>query len=655
MSETKSATVVVTEGPHTPRNPKRGLELHNDCSTIDYFSSPENEDNDSPPKTPGDAIPAIFSPPESIFSESTRHVECLTPNTDRTDLNVFDGGINRLLTPDTTPQPKTLESRELPESPSIDGALHGRIPRATKSADCLLAKPGATTLEAKNSISNAPKPPKYEYEGSFLKVEEATYGPRHSLTSMFTQAKRSDEHTKNPKPIVPFDSNLWTSRKFDFNPTESKLSSWRRKTDVVHSTLPRTNLPEDPVARPGTADGVPSLAVPTTEVPQPDSSSGQGSSSERRGPGGPKTRAAKGSRRALDQILPRNARQLIDNRCIALKKGTKNQRCRKKDKLDIQMKSDALDKLATAGPHNLVLCIEAVIDCALCSPHKDSSTTTLNEWRRCISKAFDDQDSQNPKVPEDHRLSEVQEWIKELQGLPNSGDTEGESASGFSNTKQLYKFANVEGPQSIQNFQPYQPKSKAGKTASQVLEEELISPFGEKENNDEGLIYIYWQPPNFGHLKIGKTVDVKKRLCGWEKQCGKQVELYFPPKEHNVQPVQHISRVETLVHAELNDRRRTEKCSGCGKTHIEWFEVQRDVAVEIVQKWMEWMRQGPYIRVYGTRSRSKKDNGDVSRAERKWMLSAEDLELDKLCQPHGGLAVKQQKEVKAAVSHSTLL
>ncbi|THC90336.1 hypothetical protein EYZ11_010199 [Aspergillus tanneri] len=49
-------------------------------------------------------------------------------------------------------------------------------------------------------------------------------------------------------------------------------------------------------------------------------------------------------------------------------------------------------------------------------------------------------------------------------------------------------------------------------------------------------------------------------------------------------------------------------------THFEWFELDSvDIAVDVAKKWIDWMRQKPYI---------QKD----FRGEVKWTLSDEALE-----------------------------
>lgn len=174
-----------------------------------------------------------------------------------------------------------------------------------------------------------------------------------------------------------------------------------------------------------------------------------------------------------------------------------------------------------------------------------------------------------------------------------------------------------------QTLIPYYPKSYKWKSISKVLEEKIIAPLSENEIKREGHIYIYWHPGNFGRVKIGYTKDIEQRLRDWEKQCKKTLYIHFPKEEERGRPVQHIARVEKLVHAELKDYRRQEvQCPGCARRHIEWFELDKNVAVDVVKKWTTWMTKMPYIR---------KDRG----GESQWVLTDEAWKLSRdICKPH---------------------
>jgi hypothetical protein len=126
-----------------------------------------------------------------------------------------------------------------------------------------------------------------------------------------------------------------------------------------------------------------------------------------------------------------------------------------------------------------------------------------------------------------------------------------------------------------------------------MLREVLTKPLTKREIEKSGMIYIFWYQGNFGHLKIGLTNDLDERLRAWEK-CGKPLDVHFPLAEDDKLPVQHIYRVERLIHTELKEHRLKEECLACNKTHTEWFRVSNEAAVNAVRKWMGWMRKHPY-------------------------------------------------------------
>ncbi|KPI35172.1 uncharacterized protein AB675_10130 [Cyphellophora attinorum] len=123
---------------------------------------------------------------------------------------------------------------------------------------------------------------------------------------------------------------------------------------------------------------------------------------------------------------------------------------------------------------------------------------------------------------------------------------------------------------------------------------------------DNGLLYMFWQRGSFGLAKIGYTTleTREKRFKGWQRQCGIDLE---DCSDDNGQPVngddgeyagtnpppirvRNVRRLESLVHAELKDYRRTQlNCAGCGKTHIEWFDVPVKHAQQVVHKWTTWL------------------------------------------------------------------
>jgi hypothetical protein len=177
----------------------------------------------------------------------------------------------------------------------------------------------------------------------------------------------------------------------------------------------------------------------------------------------------------------------------------------------------------------------------------------------------------------------------------------------------------------------YLPNYKAGESVEVLMHNQArqsLSP----EDFKSGWLYILKDPYHPGHVKIGMTEEknrvakkdeIETRLQAHLCRCHRDYRLCFPQKgEHERERSPHIKRVEALVHAELHYFRRQVNCD-CGTRHREWFEMELDIAVDIVEKWMSWMREKPY--------------GEGTRAGLKPKLKDDDLE--EVCQPHPDLPV----------------
>jgi hypothetical protein len=305
---------------------------------------------------------------------------------------------------------------------------------------------------------------------------------------------------------------------------------------------------------------------------------------------------------SLSRILPIWTRQfLVQNQknCVAIKKGT-NTRCAGRRNLDIQAISKGLDTLSISNIAGISPVLRDLCTLMLCGTHQREARKSLATW-------FGDKPTNHLA---DH-LAEIKEWISALKlgaSAQQATDTTSNAHSALipvekpqpcsssdSSGPITLAFSRQGVPSPIQNFEPYSPKRHACKSVSQMLREVLTAPLKKREIEKSGIIYIFWYQGNFGHLKIGHTKDLDQRLRRWEKDCGKPLDVHFPLAEDDKQPVQHIYRVEKLIHAELKEHRLQEKCSKCNATHIEWFRVSKDAAVNIVRKWTRWMRKQPYI------------------------------------------------------------
>lgn len=135
---------------------------------------------------------------------------------------------------------------------------------------------------------------------------------------------------------------------------------------------------------------------------------------------------------------------------------------------------------------------------------------------------------------------------------------------------------------------------------------------------ERGYIYIYElrDRSNATHvcLKVGRTVNVFRRLGQWRSQCQSKDPLlraFLPTSDHKKQgllsgadapdapAVSHSHKWERLVHLELTDfgKRVDDHCQDCGSKHREIFMIPRhittsqdgfQVTVRIVRKWLKF-------------------------------------------------------------------
>jgi len=130
-----------------------------------------------------------------------------------------------------------------------------------------------------------------------------------------------------------------------------------------------------------------------------------------------------------------------------------------------------------------------------------------------------------------------------------------------------------------------------------------------KFNEDYGFIYIFKSPLYPGYVKIGKTKqEPKLRVSQWQDKCKFTCNHITDDKDKGFQ---NYGVVESIIAAELWNERRTFKCKACGKEHArqhafqqgaskliehgEWYEITEAHALQVVEKWRNWVvTQRPY-------------------------------------------------------------
>ncbi|KAN0092234.1 T5orf172 domain containing protein [Hyaloscypha variabilis] len=135
---------------------------------------------------------------------------------------------------------------------------------------------------------------------------------------------------------------------------------------------------------------------------------------------------------------------------------------------------------------------------------------------------------------------------------------------------------------------------------------------------DEGYIYIFRSKPDAfpgrRYVKIGKTKQpIEKRRTQWTGKCHFE---FIHVKDSNDKRFLHYHAVERIIHTELYNERRKYKCNNCTHFHQlevgqasvqstptehgEWFEISEERALQVVNKWREWVIKNEPYRHDGT-------------------------------------------------------
>ncbi|CAG8893651.1 unnamed protein product [Penicillium egyptiacum] len=327
-------------------------------------------------------------------------------------------------------------------------------------------------------------------------------------------------------------------------------------------------------------------------------------------------------RKSLYKIMPLEIIQHISedsSRCPAWT--AKGPRCRIRHSTGPIIPS--FGNLASVEISELLSQIQRLINEALCSTHRRVALRDIEGWKADFERLSTVQGPQGSFPFHDRRLLAIASWICFISKEASSQNDK--SVSPLPRIKtDLESKTNQINP--IQEFKPYITTALAEGVAKDITK--LVNrPLLPSEINQEGFIYIFWQIGNFGHLKIGRSANVGRRLEEWKKQCKKDIVAYFPDLDRDdghedLQNVPHICRVEALVHMELLKHRRIEKkCPGCSKAHREYFEIPKENAIQVVRKWISWMRSLPYEKL-------------TIQGKEQWVLKSEESKrLADLCQP----------------------
>ncbi|KIN08501.1 hypothetical protein OIDMADRAFT_16661 [Oidiodendron maius Zn] len=126
---------------------------------------------------------------------------------------------------------------------------------------------------------------------------------------------------------------------------------------------------------------------------------------------------------------------------------------------------------------------------------------------------------------------------------------------------------------------------------------------------DAGFVYVFESTIYNGYVKIGQTKNpIRKRMKKLEK-C--EIGCMYI-KDPGYTKFRHYDLVEKLVHIELGNYRRIFKCKECGTgrklnsnkqdnpvSHNEWFEIDKDKALQVVENWRRWVIEREPYTPYG--------------------------------------------------------
>jgi hypothetical protein len=128
--------------------------------------------------------------------------------------------------------------------------------------------------------------------------------------------------------------------------------------------------------------------------------------------------------------------------------------------------------------------------------------------------------------------------------------------------------------------------------------EQLCRDLNQTETED-GYIYALKvkDPQAMDYVRIGVAKNIPRRIKNHEV-CYGECERIYPPVGEKFVRVDHASRVEKLIHAELVEKAmwleqcpRSRQTHGC---HGEWFKVAERHAIAVIRKWSEWIGSAPY-------------------------------------------------------------
>jgi hypothetical protein len=311
-------------------------------------------------------------------------------------------------------------------------------------------------------------------------------------------------------------------------------------------------------------------------------------------------------------IIPYDIRQRLlhkEGKCVALLNDLRSCDIKVKYPLtDLMQKLDALARFSRGIDYTTAVKeIKVIVDGSLCGTHINKAIRKINELEEALKDLSDDDsdafDTWIRAIAGMERLSPTATAVAEGEKPQGDEDDEAPAQTIFlrrstrlSQLRRSETFTKatrmVNDVKHFVRFKPYLSRIVNDDAVAKDLNTVLRKPLG-KNDVKSGYIYIFWHKGQFGHVKIGRSKDPESRLDQWKKKCRREHEFHKSSKE--LIEVEHVNRVEKLIHTELQKYRLTTLCEGCGRKHKEWFEVPEQLAVEVFNKWKDFILQKPYV------------------------------------------------------------
>ncbi|KAF9882402.1 hypothetical protein CkaCkLH20_00438 [Colletotrichum karsti] len=243
---------------------------------------------------------------------------------------------------------------------------------------------------------------------------------------------------------------------------------------------------------------------------------------------------------------------------------------------------------------------------------KPSSATTS-----CLSKQPERRAIRILKIPQP--ITKTEEASGSAKPIKEEHDEKDVRLDSLAAYKKPIPHSGAETKPRIHYFEPYQRPKTAGRINNDIVEK-LTAPFNVRERKaaDKGDGYIYgYKLPRDHHergggscrmIKIGYTNNPQRRMREWGVQCS-----YEPQVNFTIRSAYYV-KIEEIIHLQLHNERRKERCSVCYRQHHEFFEIDTSRAEAVVRMWTRWAQLQPF--------------DDDGRLSKYWSLKLADLDME---------------------------